>query len=195
MSEQIDTPINLTADDFLTMDQRLFGDAFRYEMVDGRIVAHAAPCPDHAAILVALSASLFNRLRSRKDCRGEAGSGAAPKRQQRNTARIPDAMIRCGEIPRVVFEIVSPSDLDHRKAWDRRRRDLQDVEGVEEIVELFLDGTAHIYRRQNDIWAYEFLDDLSATLRLPSVGLEIPLGELYASVDIPPDDLLDSRHE
>ena len=189
MSEQAAIPVNLTADDFLAMDQRVFGDAWRYEMVDGRIVAHAAPSPDHGAILVALSAALFNRLKGRKDCRGEGGSGAVPKRQQRNTARIPDVMIRCGEHPRVLFEIVSPSDLGHRKAWDRRRRDLQDVEGVEEIVELFLDGTAHIYRRQQGIWAYEFLDDLTATLRLASVGLEIPLEEIYASVDIPPDEV------
>jgi Uma2 family endonuclease len=188
MSEQAGIPVNLTADDFLTTDQRIFGDAWRYEMMDGRIIAHAAPSPDHGAILVALSASLFNRLRTRTDCRGEAGSGAVPKRQQRNTARIPDAMIRCGQLPKVLFEIVSPSDLEHRKAWDRRRRDLQDVEGVEEIVELFQDGTAHIYRKQKGIWAFEFVDDLTATLRLPSVGLEIPLEEIYASVDIPPDE-------
>jgi Uma2 family endonuclease len=193
MSEQIDTPVNLTADDFLTMDQHLFGDAWRYEMVDGRIIAHAAPSPDHGAILMNLGGALVSRLKGRKDCRAEGGSGAVPKRQQRNTARIPDAMIRCGEHPKVLFEIVSPSDLDHRKTWDRRRRDLQDVEGVEEIVELFLDGTAHVYRRQQSIWAYEFLDDLTATLRLTSVGLEIALGELYTSVDLPPDDDASAR--
>lgn len=189
MSEQIETPVKLTADDFLTMDQRLFGDAWRYEMVDGRIIAHAAPSPDHGAILASLIVAVGRRMDGRRDCRAEGGSGAVPKRQQRNTARIPDAMIRCGQYPKVLFEIVSPSDLEHRKAWDRRRRDLQDVEGVEEIVELFQDGTAHIYRRQQGIWAFEFLDDLTATLRLASVGLEIPLEEIYASVDIPPDEV------
>src|ERR1700761_5791753 len=160
MSEQAAIPVNLTADDFLTMDQRIFGDAWRYEMVDGRIIAHAAPSPDHGAILMNLGGALVSRLKGRKDCRAEGGSGAVPKRQQRNTACIPDAMIRCGQHPKVVFEIVSPSDLEHRKAWDRRGRDLQDVEGVEEIVELFQDGTAHIYRKQQGIWAFEFLDDL-----------------------------------
>jgi hypothetical protein len=63
------------------------------------------------------------------------------------------------------------------------------VDGVEEIVELFVVGTAHIHRRQRDVWAYEFLDDLIATRRLPRVDLEIPLGEIYASVDIPPDEV------
>jgi Uma2 family endonuclease len=101
----------LTADEFLETDQREFGDAWRYELVDGRIVAHAAPRPDHGAILSLLNAALVSRLRGRRDgCRAESGSGAVPKRQQRNTARIPDAMIRCGEHPRVVFEVVSPSE-------------------------------------------------------------------------------------
>ena len=35
-----------TAEDFLATDQYAFGDAWRYELVDGEIVAHAAPfCP------------------------------------------------------------------------------------------------------------------------------------------------------
>lgn len=97
-------------------------------------------------------------------------------------------MIRCGDQPRVVFEIVSPSDLGHRKTWDRRRRDLQDVEGVLEVVELFQDGTAHVYRRRHGDWVFAFLDGLEATLTLESVGLSISLSEIYEFVDIPPDD-------
>ncbi len=188
MREQTVVPVNLTADEFLTTDQHVFGDAWRYEMVDGRIIAHAAPSPDHAAILAGLGAALVNRLRGRRDCRPELGSGAVPKRQQRNTARIPDAMIRCGDQPRVLFEIVSPSDLDHRKTWDRRRRDLQDVEAVQEVVELFQDGTAHVYRRREGDWVFAFLDGPDATLTLDSVGLSIPLSEIYEFVEIPPDD-------
>lgn len=139
----------LTADEFLKTDQREFGEAWRYELVDGRIVTHAAPSPDHGAILVALVAALVSRLRGRRDgCRAKAGSGAVPKRQQRNTARIPDAMIRCGEHPRVVFEVVSPSELRAWKARNCKRRDEQDTEGVEEIVELYqAEASAHIYRR------------------------------------------------
>jgi hypothetical protein len=48
-----------TAEDFLRTDQREFGDAWRYELVDGRIVAHAAPTPAHAKIVVALSGSVY----------------------------------------------------------------------------------------------------------------------------------------
>ncbi len=43
-----------TADEFLRTDQSEFGDAWRYELIDGEIVAHAAPSPDHGAILMGL---------------------------------------------------------------------------------------------------------------------------------------------
>ena len=44
-----------TAERFLTTDQHEFGDAWRYELIDGRIVAHAAPSPEHGAILAGLT--------------------------------------------------------------------------------------------------------------------------------------------
>lgn len=79
-----------TAERFLVTDQHAFGDAWRYELVDGRIVAHAAPSPEHGAILAGLTGALANRLRGNPDgCRPESGSGAVPKTAQRATARIP----------------------------------------------------------------------------------------------------------
>lgn len=175
-----------TADEFLETDQHEFGDAWRYELVDGRIIAHAAPSPDHGAILSSLVTALGNRMRGRRDCRPEAGSGACPRRQQRNTARIPDVMIRCGDLPRVVFEVVSPSELKAWRARDRKRRDLQDVEGVQEIVEIYQDeAAAHIYRRvEGDNWTFDAIGGLDAILSLKSVGIEIPLAEVYEFVAV-----------
>jgi Uma2 family endonuclease len=101
-----------TAEEFLCTDQYEFGPAWHYELVDSRIVGHAAPSPDHGAIAASLTIALGNRLRdSSSECRVEIGSGAAPRSQQRATARIPDVLIRCGIDPRVVFEVVSPSEL------------------------------------------------------------------------------------
>lgn len=187
MSEQLAVPVNLTADAFLAMDQRTFGDAWRYEMVDGRIVAQAAPNPDHGAILMGLSTALGRRMRGRRDCRPESGSGAVPKAQQRNTARIPDAMVRCGQNPRVIFEIASPSDLEHPKTWTRRLRDLQAVEGVQELVVIYQDGSATLYRNTGDAWTYELIDRLDASIRLASVDLDLPMAEIYEFVEIPDD--------
>ena len=49
----------LDADAFLRTDQREFGNAWRYELVRGRIVAHAAPSPEHAVILGNLGGELI----------------------------------------------------------------------------------------------------------------------------------------
>ena len=50
-----------TADEFIATAQHIFGDAWRYELVDGRIVAHAAPAPDHGAIIAGIVAGLACR--------------------------------------------------------------------------------------------------------------------------------------
>lgn len=177
----------LTAEEFLATDQCAFGDAWRYELVDGVIVAHAAPAPDHGAIAAGLIAALAARLVGRPNgCRPESGSGAAPRQQQRPTARIPDVMIRCDKHPRVTFDVVSPSELRAWQARDRRRQHLQNVEGVEEIVEISQDEAAiHVYRRNAEgSWPFSAINGLAAVLVLDSVGSEIPLAEIYQFVSV-----------
>lgn len=176
-----------TADEFLVTDQHEFGDAWRYELVDGEVVAAAAPSPEHAAILSGLIGALVVRLRGHEGCRPESGSGAVPRTRQRNTARIPDAGIRCGEHLRVVFEVVSPSEIRAWRARDRKRGDLQIVEGVEEIVELYQDEmAAHIYRRNADeSWSFNVAGGAEANLDLRSVGISVPLAEIYEFALLP----------
>jgi len=173
----------LDADAFLRTDQAEFGPAWRYELVRGTIVAHAAPSPEHAVILGNLAGELHNRLR-RHRCRSEVGSGAAPQYEQRDTARIPDATIRCGKHPRVLFEVISPSELQHKRQWDQKRSDLQAVEGVQEIIEIFQDEMlAHAYRRQEAGWIFESIAGPDAEVTLPSVGIAVPLAVLYERVE------------
>ena len=183
-----------TADEFVVTDQRDFGEAWRYELVDGHIVGHAAPAPDHGAIIAGLAAALMNRLSAMPPgCRPESGSAATPQFKQRNTARIPDVMVRCGEHPRVGFEVVSPSELRHRRERDLKRKHMQAVEGIQELVEIYQDDFAvHVYRLMpGGSWAFEALDGEDAVLRLESLGIEFPLGDIYVAarppgVDDPP---------
>lgn len=173
----------LDADEFLRTDQLVFGPAWRYELVRGTIVAHAAPSPEHAVILSNLALEVGLRLRGHPECRSEIGSGAVPSYEQRNTARIPDATIRRGKLPRVLFEVISPSELQHKRQWDRKRSDLQAVEGVQEIIEIFQDEMlAHAYRRQGTAWTFELIAGPDAMLELHSVGLTLPLATLYDRV-------------
>ncbi len=173
----------LDADQFLRTDQSQFGRAWRYELVRGTIVAHAAPSPEHGVILNNLAGELYNRLRGHPACRSEVGSGAAAQYEQRDTARIPDAMIRCADHPRVLFEVVSPSEQRHKRQWDQKRSDLQAVEGVQEIVEIYQDEMlAHAYRRQGAGWVFESIGGPDAVLALHSVGITVPLAALYERV-------------
>jgi len=175
----------LDADMFLRTDQSEFGNAWRYELVRGTIIAHAAPSPEHGVILGNLVREIGNHLRGHPDCRAEVGSGAAPQYEQRNTARIPDAMIRCGNLPRVVFEVVSPSELQHKRQWDQKRADLQAIEGVQEIVEIYQDEMlARAYRRQGDGWVFQSISGPEAEVELPSVGITVPLAALYERVPL-----------
>jgi Uma2 family endonuclease len=174
----------LDADAFLRTDQSEFGNAWRYELVRGTIVAHAAPSPEHGVILGNLAAALHGPLRGHPECRAGVGSGAAPRYERRDTARIPDAMIRCGKHPRVIFELVSPSELQHKRQWDQKRTDLQAVEGVQEIVEIFQDEMlAHAYRRQDVGWVFESIGGRNAEVFLSSIGVSVPLAALYERVE------------
>ena len=139
--------------------------------------------PEHGVILGNLAYEINGRLRSHPECRSEVGSGAAPQYEQRDTARIPDAMIRCGKLPRVLFEVISPSELQHKRQWDQKRADLQAVEGVQEIVEIYQDEMlAHAYRRQDAGWVFESIAGPEAQVALPSVGITVPLAALYERV-------------
>ena len=173
-----------TAEAFLAADQHVFGDAWRYELVDGQIVAHAAPAPLHGELMAKLALALGLRLRGHP-CKLEIGSGAAPTRQQRATARIPDLLIRCAGLPRVIFEVVSPSELRAWRARDRKRRDEQDIDGVQEIVEIYQgEPSAHLYRRRPDgAWLFEAVDGLEASVQLTSLGLDLPMAEIYAGIE------------
>jgi Uma2 family endonuclease len=173
----------LGADEFLRTDQSEFGSAWRYELVRGAIVAHAAPSPEHGVILGNLARAIGNRLRDHPECRLEVGSGAAANYEQRDTARIPDATIRCGKHPRVLFEVISPSELQHKRRWDQKRSDLQAVEGVSDIVEIFQDEMlAHTYRRQGEDWVFESVAGPDGEVTLRSVGITLPLAALYERV-------------
>jgi Uma2 family endonuclease len=181
----------MTAAEFLATDQAEFGDAWRYELDEGAIVAHAAPSPEHGAILSMLNVAVESRLRARGrgGCRFESGSGAAPNRQQRPTAKIPDGMVRCGQHPRVTFDVVSPSELRDIRKRDRRRAQLQDIEGVQEVVEIYQHvAAAHVYRRQDDgRWAFEPVNGLECDMELKSIGLSVPLAEIYETAAPGPD--------
>jgi Uma2 family endonuclease len=179
-----------TADGFVQADQHQFGPLWRYELIEGRIVGHAAPASEHGAILFGLTGALHRAIHDKglKGCRGEAGSAATPRTKQRNTARIPDLMVRCGEHPRVAFEVVSPSEIRNWRGRDLKLEHLQHVEGMQEIVELFqADYACHVYRHDpaTGRWTFEAIGGAEAVLRLESIGIDLLLADIYEFASLP----------
>jgi hypothetical protein len=184
-------PTTMTADEFIETDQCEFGDAWRYDLVDGVIEAHAAPSDKHALMLSNLIAALHGRLKSHEEgCRVETGGAVIPARKIRNTARIPDALARCKGLPRVTFEIVSPSELRHVKQRDKKREDVKQVEGVVQIIEIYQHTmAAHVHNRiAAGIWEFISVSGKEAGLDMPSLGISIPLIDLYEDV-MPADEI------
>jgi hypothetical protein len=120
-------------------------------------------------------------------CRPETGSAAASKAEQRNTARIPDVLIRCGEHPRVVCEVVSQSEIKDWRARDLKRQHLQAAEGCQVIVEFFQDDyAAHVYRLTDaGSWVFEVLGGADAVLRLDDPEICLPLSDIYVFAALP----------
>lgn len=177
-------PPRMTVAEFLATDQAAFGPAWRYELVDGQLVSHAAPAPEHGAIMMNLGSALKSRLKG-TDCRPEAATAAVPRSKSDDRARIPDVVIRCSGKPTVLFEVLSPSDEHSPREKAERFRDLKNVEGVKEIIEVVQDDFVcriHRWREEIDGWQMEELSGAGETLRLRSVGVEIPLAEIYDQV-------------
>ncbi|WP_207457599.1 Uma2 family endonuclease [Azospirillum sp. SYSU D00513] len=177
-------PPPLTVEKFLATDPSEFGPAWRYELVDGQPVAQAAPTPEHGAILANLAAALKTRLRG-TPCRPEGGSAAVPRDKSRDRARIPDVLVRCDGLPTVLFEIVSPSDGKSQVEKANRYRDLKNVEGVREIVEVVQDEyLCRLHRWRNEIagWQMVEIDGPDGVLPLASLGIEIAFAEIYDGV-------------
>jgi Uma2 family endonuclease len=107
--------------------------------------------------------------------------------------RYPDAMILCSPRvpgsklvtdPVIVFEILSPSttgiDLMQKNA------EYQSVSSVQRYVVLqqaFISAMAFV--RKGDDWVVETSLGPDAMLRLPEVGVEVPMAEIYRDVVLP----------
>jgi len=73
----------------------------------------------------------------------------------------------------------------HKRDRDLRRSDLQAVDCVQEIVEIYQDEMlAHAYRRQEAGWVFQSIAGAEAEIALPSVGIGVKLASLYLRVEL-----------
>jgi len=169
---------------------------FRSEYRDGEIVAMAGASLSHIRIDANLMAELGAQLKGKP---WEPMGQDAKIRATRMRYSYPDVTVVCGEPeflderrdvitnPTVLFEILSPStevyDRGEKFAAYQQRPTLQDYV----LVAQDRVSVEH-YSRQDEnggVWRYERLDRPDAVLRLPSVGCEVLLSDIYARVTFP----------
>jgi Uma2 family endonuclease len=179
---------------------RLEADAVeKHEYRDGEIVAMAGGSYEHSLIIANLIGEVRNRLKG-GPCR-VFDSNLRIRLARTTLYTYPDASVICGELqfdpkdrnrttvlnPRVVIEVLSPAT----EAYDRgeKFRGYLGLESLREYV-LLSQHTPLMetyFRRGDGTWLFTPAPGLDAVAKLRSLDVELPLAEVYAGVQFPPE--------
>jgi Uma2 family endonuclease len=107
----------------------------------------------------------------------------------------PDVFVVCGHLkltdeaqdtltnPKVIFEVLSPSTAD----YDLGGKFLlyRSLDSLEEYIAVSQDEQkVHVYRRTpNDVWTLTTYEGLQASFRLDSIGITVPISEIYCELE------------
>jgi Uma2 family endonuclease len=172
----------------------------RHEYHEGEILAMAGNSPEHSLIASNLIGELHTRLKG-KPCRVYE-SNLRIRAGKISRYVYPDLSVVCGPLqydpadakretvmnPRVIIEILSPTTeaYDRGEKFDHYRQ----LASLEEYV-LVWQHTPRIdtlTRQPGGTWQLASVTAMDAVVGLQSLGLELPLSEVYADVEFPPDE-------
>ena len=110
--------------------------------------------------------------------------------------RYPDAFIVCTPVPprskvvsdpAVIFEIVSASSVT--TDFVTKNAEYRATPSVQLYVVLQQTGAAAVvFSRRGEDWVSDLLAGDDAILRMPQIGIDIPLSEIYRRVEFEPED-------
>ena len=158
----------------------------KHEYLSGRIYAMAGGSPAHSVIGTNVATAVRVRLRG-TGCR----TYSSDQRVQATATAYcyPDVTVGCGEPrfdqdgtlqnPTVLFEVLSPTTEGYDRGEKFARYRL--LESLQEIVFVAQDRVrVERYARTEAGWTIkDDLSELTETLRLESVGIMVPVSELY----------------
>jgi len=169
--------------EFLAWEER---QELRYEFDGFQPVAMTGGTFAHDRITFRLQSALDTRLRG-KPCRP---AGPNVKILTPGKARYPDGLVTCSPVkpdatvidsPVVVFEVVSEDTA--RTDRIEKLREYQAVASIQRYVILEQKTiAATVFERRDDMWT-AFAITEEDTLRMPEIEIEVPLAELYESLD------------
>jgi len=167
----------------------------RHEYHDGEILAMAGGSPDHSFISANLVGELRNALKG-KPCRvGESNLRIGIPGVSRYV--YPDAAIICGPLlydprdterqtivnPKVIIEVLSPST----EGYDRGDKFAQyrEIESFAEYILVSQDraNVESLLRQSDGAWSILAFSDRAGMAQIRSLGLKIPLSEIYAGIE------------
>ena len=174
----------MTFGEFLDWEER---QELRYEFDGSQPQAMNGGTLRHEAIGTTLRALLYARLRG-SPCRPW---GPNSKIEVHGRIRYPDAVVTCTRgraddtiipAPVVVFEILSATTS--RTDRIEKLREYQATPSIQRYVILEQDSiAAMVFSRQADEWTGHALTEIDV-LRLPEIGVELPLADIYADADL-----------
>ena len=175
----------MTLEQFLAWEDR---QELRHEFDGFRPIAMTGGTAGHAGIQANLVTALTGRLRG-KPCRPY---GSDLKIAVAGRIRYPDAFVVCTPVlstakvvtdPVVVFEVLSNStaneDLVVKNAEYRATPSIQRY-----VILQQTHAGALVFVRKGEDWSAETVSGDEAVLRMPEIGVEIPLAELYTDIDL-----------
>jgi Uma2 family endonuclease len=171
--------------EFLAWEER---QELRYEFDGSQPVAMTGGTFAHDQITFDLRKAPDARLRG-KPCRP---AGPNVKIQTPGRMRYPDGLVTCSSIkpdatviddPVVVFEVVSEDTA--RTDRIEKLREYQAVAPIQRYVIVEQKTiAATVFERRGEVWA-AFAITEEDTLHMPEIDIEVPLAELYESLDFP----------
>jgi len=175
----------MTLQQFLAWEEK---QEFRYEFDGFQPIAMAGGTAAHSAIQRNLLIALGTRLRG-KPCQPH---GSELKIEVVGRIRYPDAFVICRPVaprdtvvadPAVVFEILSESstntDLVEKNQEYRATASIQRYVILEQT-----NAAAVAFVRKGEEWVTEIIAGTDALLRLPEIGIELPLAEIYEGIEL-----------
>jgi len=179
----------------------------RHEYQDGQILAMAGGSPEQSFIIANIVGEVRTALKG-KPCR-VAESNLRIRVPHRPHCVYPDASIICGPLqfdpqddrrqtitnPRVIIEVLSPST----EAYDRGDKFTQyrEIESFEEYILISQDrpNVESFLRQPDGAWSILNFTGMETTAKIRSLGIEVPMTEIYAGIewDAPAPDARNER--
>ncbi|MCI0489257.1 MAG: Uma2 family endonuclease [Blastocatellia bacterium] len=197
MSLNPQTP--LTFEEYLDAERRA---GHRSEYFEGEVFAMAGASRQHNRIVTNLVTGLDNQLRERP-C-NVYSNDMRVRVEATGLSTYPDVVVTCEEElfydqhqdtllnPVVIIEVLS----DSTEAYDRGKKfeHYQQIASLRQYTLVAQDKcrVEQYLRQENNRWIYTEAHDFDGALKLPSVGCELILKDIYAKVKLkspgPPED-------